>query len=226
MLKRTRLEYPEQLNTLCPIPILDLHHYNMSCTEKDEASVIEIDPNGDTILELSGLNGKISLLVSSKVLTLASPVFSRMFNSRFKESSSKSSTSEIATIPLPDDNAEIFLILCNSVHHRVDEVPRKLDLDCLQNLAITCDKYDCTNTLTPWISMWFHAWSGSHTEKDLTKLLFAAYVLDIPDAFSRYSWEMLLVHDGPFISLPGVSDQGLITGNILGMSTKVQNCGG
>jgi len=39
----------------------------------DEASVAKIDPNGDTILEVSCPDGERRLLVSSKVLTLASP---------------------------------------------------------------------------------------------------------------------------------------------------------
>jgi len=39
--------------------------------EADEASVSKIDPNGDTILEVSCPDGERRLLVSSKVLTLS-----------------------------------------------------------------------------------------------------------------------------------------------------------
>jgi len=93
---------------------------------EDEASVINIDPNGDTILEVSCPNGKTCLHVSSKVLTLASPVFAKMFNSRFKEGLGNCSTSGKLPIPLPDDNAEAFIVLCNAIHYRTDEVPRTL----------------------------------------------------------------------------------------------------
>ncbi len=57
--------------------------------------------------------------------------------------------------------------------------------------------------------------------KDLDRLLFAAYVLDSPDAFSRVSWEILFVQVGPFVNLPGLIDYELVTGNILGMSIKL-----
>lgn len=43
--------------------------------EEDEPSVIDVDPAGDVILEVCCLDGKRSLLVSSKVLTLASQAF-------------------------------------------------------------------------------------------------------------------------------------------------------
>jgi len=115
-----------------------------------------------------------------------------MFSSRFKESLSNQTTSGKPPIPLPDDNAEAFTILCNAIHYRTDEVPRIVALACLENLAIICDKYNCTSALAPWSAMWLQVGIESHDAKDLNKLLFAAYVLDIPDAFSRISWEILL----------------------------------
>ena len=184
---------------------------------EDNASMINVDPNGDIILEVSCPDGKKRLLVSSKVLTLASPVFAAMFSSGFKESLSNQATSGKPPIPLPDDNAEAFTILCNAIHYRTDEVPRTVALACLENLAIICDKYNCTSALTPWNAMWLQAGIESHDAKDLNKLLFAAYVLDVPDAFSRISWEILLAQVGPFVDLPGVTDHGLVTGNMLGM---------
>lgn len=55
------------------LPFLPLQFYHTSNMRKDEASVINVDPNGDAILEVSCPDGKTHLLVSSKVLTLASP---------------------------------------------------------------------------------------------------------------------------------------------------------
>jgi len=45
----------------------------------------------------------------------------------------------------------------------------------------------------------------SFTAKDPNKLLFAVYVLDGPDAFSKISWEILLIQVGPFVNLPEVT---------------------
>lgn len=68
--------------------------------------------------------------------------------------------------------------------------------------------------------MWLQAEIESNAAKNLNKLLSAAYVLDIPDAFSRISWEILLAQAGPFVSLSGVTDHSLVFGNILGMLRK------
>ncbi len=145
-----------------------------------------------------------------------------MFNSQFKEGLSNYPASGKPLIPLPDDNAEAFIVLCNVIHFRTDEVPKKLALTCLHDLAIICDKYNCTSALAPWSAMWLQAKIESFAAKDLNKLLFAAYVLDIPDAFSRISWEILLVQVGPFVNLPGVIDHDFVAGNILGMSVKLE----
>ena len=45
------------------------------------SNITKIDPNGDLILEV----GDRSLLVSSKVLSIASPVFRTMLGPNFKE---------------------------------------------------------------------------------------------------------------------------------------------
>ena len=188
---------------------------------EDKVTVVNVDPNGDVILEVSCSDGRIHLLVSSKVLSLASPVFSTMLNSRFKEGLSNHPPTGKRLISLPDDNAEAFTILCNAIHYRTDQVPRKLTLVCLENIAIICDKYDCTSALTPWSAMWLHAGIKSFDAKDLNKLLFAAFVLDDPTAFSRISWEILLAQVGPFVDLPGMTDHDLVTSNnILRKSKK------
>lgn len=189
----------------------------------DKASVINVDPSGDVILGVSCPDGQKRLLVSSKVQTLASPVFAAMFKSHFKEGLSSYPTSTKPPIPLPDDDAEAFIVLCNAIHYRTDDVPKKLTSTCLENLAIICDKYNCTSALAPWSAMWFQAKIDSFDAKDLHKLFFAAYILDSPDAFSRISWEILFIQVGPFLNLPGVTDHDFITGNILGRSVKLEN---
>jgi len=94
-------------------------------------------------------------------------------------------------------------------------------MTCLEDLAIICDKYNCTSALTPWSAMRLQAGIESLAVEDLDKLLFASYVLDSPDAFSRISWEILFVQVGPFVTIPGVTDHNLVTGDILGMSIKL-----
>jgi hypothetical protein len=182
-----------------------------------EASLVTIDPNGDIILELSRLDGKVHLLVSSSCLILASPVFATMLSSPFKEGTSNHSGSgNRSPILLPEDDPEAFTLLCNVIHHKTDDVPRNLALPCLKNLAIICDKYDCAGVLVAWAPLWFQAYFKSTVSKDYNSLLFVAYVLDLPDHFSDFSWEILKGQVGPFIDLPGLNDHALICHNLVG----------
>ena len=189
---------------------------------EEDLGITHIDPDGDIILEFSSSDGGSQILVSSKVLSMASPVFKAMFNSRFREGLSNLPASGKLSIPLPDDNAEAFAIFCKAIHHRTAEIPRNLPIDCLENLAIIGDKYDCTSALSPWSNIWLLSWvdSGSIKSGDLNKLLFVAFVLDCPKAFSRISWEILLLHVGPFLDLPGITDSSLVTRSLLCRSKK------
>ena len=189
---------------------------------EDEVLVVNADPDGDLFLELSLPDGKTRLLVSSKVLTLVSDVFAKMLSSRFKEGLRTHATSEKPLIPLSEDDAEAFIILCKVIHHHMDEVPRTLTPTCLEKIAIICDKYNCTRALAHSSMTWLQAGIETSVAKDFNKLLFAAYVLDIPDAFSRISWEILVVQVGPFFNLPGLTDQDLVSHDLLGISRKLK----
>ena len=60
--------------------------------------------------------------------------------------------------------------------------------------------------------------------EDFNKLLIAAYILAIPDAFARISWEILLIHVGPFIDLQGVSDHNIVPRALLGTLGNLNDC--
>ena len=73
----------------------------------------ELDPQGDIVLSV----GEKRLLSSSKVLSLASPVFRAMFGSQFSEGR-RLSTTQPGEIPLTDDDPEVFFYLASIFHHR------------------------------------------------------------------------------------------------------------
>ena len=80
--------------------------------EGTKQPILEIDPKGDVILELTWPDGKQGLLVSSKAMSLASPVFDTLFSSFFSEGPRNQPASEIPVVPLPQDDAEAFTIVC------------------------------------------------------------------------------------------------------------------
>ena len=170
-----------------------------------------MDPDGDVTLELSGSDAQFSLLVSSKALTLASSVFKAMFNSGFKESLSNRAGSGKHSVALPDDDVEAFTLLCHIFHHHVSEVPREVSVDCLENIATICDKYDCIKVIGSWAFMWLHLWIKSPpSANNLNRLMSTALILDDPDTFSRFSWEIVSSLDGNFVDLPDITDNPLI----------------
>ena len=59
-----------------------------------------------------------NLLVSSEVMSIASPVFAAMFDGRFAEGQDLSSEAP-REVDLPDDDPELVKLLCEIVHLKV-----------------------------------------------------------------------------------------------------------
>lgn len=114
-------------------------------------STIEIDPAGDLRLLVKHGAQQITFQVSSKVMTLASPVWRTMLDPTgpFKESQSDN-----GEITFPDDNSEALLILLLAAHVRFPDVPQELWYEQLLNVCILCDKYDCIALVRPWLPRW------------------------------------------------------------------------
>jgi len=101
------------------------------------------------------------LIVSSKVLSLASPVFRVMIGGRFKESvklAEKKACSETYDLPLPEDDAEATTILCKASHFSTNDVPEKPTTVCLERLAYLCNKYQCISAMKYCSVLWLRNW--------------------------------------------------------------------
>ncbi|KAF6225712.1 hypothetical protein HO133_009713 [Letharia lupina] len=94
-----------------------------------------IDPEGDVIL----ICGKTEFQVSSKVLSLASPVFKALFSPSFAEG--QPTSSKASRIQLHDDDAESMLFMCAVLHHKC-AFSKGIGLERLERLAVVTDKYD------------------------------------------------------------------------------------
>jgi hypothetical protein len=147
------------------------------------------------------------LIVSSKVLSLASPVFKAMLSGRFKEGIDLAegiASTKPYTLNLPDDDAEATIILCKILHFNINNVPEKPTPVCLEKLAFLCDKYQCISAMKYCGSVWLRDWLLVYDSKvpsidDLCRLLIFAYVVDLPHEFLGVSWRLFLYHKGPFI---------------------------
>ena len=96
----------------------------------------------------------IRIRVSSKHLTLASPVFRRMLSANYKEGLHLCSQGH-AELPLPDDNPAAFLVILHLIHGQIRKVPRQIGLSMLTEMAVLVDKYELLESvemlLDPWL---------------------------------------------------------------------------
>jgi hypothetical protein len=205
-----------EANVIAPLylPHLSLRQYYHYHNQDETMAKIIVNPNHDIVLRLNGYD----LLVSSKVLSLASPVFEAMFKPHFKEGVEHHlRLGEPHIIPLPEDDPEATTLFCQITHHRSRDLPRTPSPLCLENLAIFCNKYICAGSVVGYGTLWIQRHSGSQSLEDLSRLLLLAFVLDLPESFATVSREMLLLRSGLFTSLWIVDNHPVTHGDLLGM---------
>lgn len=186
-----------------------------------------IDPDGDVCLRLpSRLDDEdsemdmaddatqtsseepltVNLVVSSKALALASPVFKTMFSGQFKEGidlAQAQAASQRYQLDLPEDNAEAMEILCNIIHAKMDRVPDLPSASCLADLAILADKYQCMLLLKDPGKVWLNPLMTREMSYDSNTALWLgllfAYLVDLPLEYQIISATLVMHNDGrPF----------------------------
>jgi hypothetical protein len=162
-------------------------------SETTTASEITVAKRGDVRLKL-GKAGETTtnVLVSSVVLSLASPVFEAMFNGNFAEGQSLSSHSP-REVPLPDDDMESILLICKITHMQIAELAEELSVAAFTTFAIMVDKYQCGKAVQAWSKVWSAAIFQHPPGDDFEKMILATYLLDVPYEF--YKTTVILVRD-------------------------------
>lgn len=147
-----------------------------------------IDPNGDaTFVVLDhATSSTCRYLISSKVLSLASPVFAALFKPHFLEGS-RVVRFEQPEIRLGDDDAKPMGVILKILHFKNDDVPLKLEPQLLSSIAIHCNKYDCHRALKPWTKHWLSSTSGVWDCEGIGQLLLSAYLFNDSASFSTIS---------------------------------------
>ncbi|KAK5162773.1 uncharacterized protein LTR77_011204 [Saxophila tyrrhenica] len=123
---------------------------------------------------------EVGFWVSSKVLSLASPVFAALLGPKFREGNELAQSSdEPLEIPLPDDDATGLAILFGVLHYTTDH-----DTVTLPELAATSrlvDKYQCQNAFRHVSGHWLEDHlRGEGTAKELPEYLGIAVAFGQP----------------------------------------------
>ncbi|EON64597.1 hypothetical protein W97_03830 [Coniosporium apollinis CBS 100218] len=169
----------------------------------DPPSTVDIDRNGDVMLVLGPSESpRASLLVSSKVLSIASRVFEVMFGPYFMEGQAmreEKNPAKPLQLPLPDDDPSGVTILCNYLHHRHLSLPKSPSLDLVVEVARVADKYDCAAILRPVVAAWMRPYLfEASAEPQLRDLLALACLFDDAWSFKTVTAQILLANGKNF----------------------------
>ena len=111
------------------------------------SSSFDIDPSGDILIYLQE---DMILRISSKVLAIASKVFSAMFQKGFQVGNILAETGS-GIVELPDDDPKAIHALCLLLHHHHPlSIPYVVDAEFLHRMAIVVDKYACADAVYGW----------------------------------------------------------------------------
>lgn len=117
-----------------------------------ERSTVFLDPWGDLKIAAADRDKRRrTLVVSSSVMRLASPIWRIMFDPQGSFREIRGSAEEVE---FPDDDADALLILLRIVHLGWRLVPESVSSETLVDLARLCDKYDMIRFVRPWLAGW------------------------------------------------------------------------
>ncbi|CZR60551.1 uncharacterized protein PAC_10447 [Phialocephala subalpina] len=133
---------------------------------------------------------EVRMLVSSKHLMLASPVFKAMFNpEHFREGKLLGNSDEVPEVEFPDDEPETLELLMNIIHGRARRVPSEISFGTFTNLTILVDKYQMVEPAIPYIHLWLarhktcHTRTKNFTPQTLLPWLCIAWTFNVSEIF-------------------------------------------
>jgi hypothetical protein len=155
---------------------------------KPENDTVTFDAQGDILLHV-GIDKK-PLLVSSKALSLASPVFKAMFDGRFAEGQNLSPDSP-RVLQLLDDAPTPMMTLCSIAHMNTVDLKFAPNPVALADLAVLCDKYNCAEAVRGWCQLWVLQLTSQIGVPGYGKLILVTYMFDMPEEFHKVTQKWL-----------------------------------
>lgn len=186
-----------------------------SSAEKNASSITTLDPDGDCFLSVLNRNSVTRFLVSSSVLSLASPAFRTYFKSL-----DPASKPYDFTVLAPEKYDDLSLGLLMQICHfqRASPIPF-VPLERLYNLAITAHKFCLVTPVEPWVTIWTTPLICDLAFKDPHEIemwLSIASVFNQEQMFQRVTQKAILSYTSEFL---GKIDSGSLHRAVVGKCT-------
>lgn len=169
---------------------MDLPLLSSSTKESDRLLVI-LDPHGDLVLVVNKAENQRRFRVSTKVLSLASPVWRVMLDPSGQFQEARRENGEVA---FPEDDPNILYILLQIIHLRPRSLPKTLEVDELVGLAILCKKYDTAEIVAPWVEgKWLSSLFGYSHRDGFEDLVIIVWVFQCGSLYASSLVERLIL---------------------------------
>lgn len=129
----------------------------------------------------------VRILVFSKHLILAWPVFEAMLQNYFSKEQTLPSNCSLE-LPLLDDDPDAFPILLNIIHRHSRKVPRTIDMHLAAGITILVDKYQVQEVVEVYSALWikhFEPDVPQNMRDNLIDWLCIFWVFEYADQFKR-----------------------------------------
>lgn len=155
----------------------------VSLFETPDESVCDF---GDvTLVADDGFHPQLRIRVSSCILATASKVFRSLFSTRFAEGQAIRTGQHEVTVK---EGPRPMLLLCQLLHHHPSPIALDVSDDWFLDFVLLIDKYDCIDTLRLSLpTLLQHIEETKTVYRDYIRFTIAAYMLDQPVLFRRYS---------------------------------------
>ena len=186
---------------------LVIRHSDRSSEPPDQVIDREIiDDDGDVLARTDSKE----FLISSKILELASPVFTAMFNARFLERTTPRSVQNPLKLSLPDNDSDAWIVLFHTLHFSSKRRFLNLGADLQLHVAQLAVQYQCTTSISAESGRWLRSLSGSdHGTSILWTSSTIAFLMGHMDEFSIFTAKLVLKstaaeldHTAPNSALP------------------------
>ncbi|KAF7895317.1 hypothetical protein EAF00_007131 [Botryotinia globosa] len=154
-------------------------------------SVEEVsEPNDGSWVELK----QVRMLVSSKHMSVASPVFKAMLQASSGIELKKTSKVELS---LRDEDSKAWNILLDIIHGRFRSVPLNINLPMFTQIALLCDKYQMHEVAYAFTPTWkMSAGHDSVSGEDIPRWIFIAWTFNMKDVLEEITKGLTLNYTG------------------------------